>query len=167
MTALLVLSAAVVVIGQVRVTAWARRRWTPSQALVRGLVLMGLGFLPLALAAVFPYGDLDHGLPESLGEPFDLVPTLTAVLLLAVGGIVIYPFELEMITLLSEGSWFASYYGLYNTISGIGMALGDFATGVAWDVGKHAGAPGLLWFALAALGAVSAWAVAAAARLLR
>jgi MFS family permease len=164
MTALLVLSAAVVVIGQVRVTAWARRRWTPSQALVRGLVIMGLGFLPLALAAAFPYGDLDHGLPESLGEPFDLAPTLTAVLLLAVGGIVIYPFELEMITLLSDGTYFASYYGLYNTISGIGMAVGDFATGAAWDAGKHAGGPGLLWFALVVLGAVSACAVAAVAR---
>jgi MFS family permease len=164
MTILLVLSAAVVVLGQVRATAWAQRRWTPSQALVRGLLLMGAGFLPLALSAASPYGDLDHGLPEVIGTPLDIAPTTIAVLLLAVGGIVTYPFELEMIGLLSQGRYYASYYGMYNTISGIGMAIGDFATGAAWDAGHHAHGPSLLWFALVALGLLSACGIAAVAR---
>lgn len=43
---LFVVSAAVAVVGQLRLTGWAKQRWSPAEALVRGLAVMGLAFLP-------------------------------------------------------------------------------------------------------------------------
>ena len=39
------------ILGQTRVTAWCKARYEPGQALVRGVAVMGLAFVPLALAA--------------------------------------------------------------------------------------------------------------------
>jgi len=48
---LFVVSALVAIAGQLSVTAHAKRRWRPTQAITVGLALMGAAFLPLAAAA--------------------------------------------------------------------------------------------------------------------
>ncbi|MET9817273.1 MULTISPECIES: MFS transporter [unclassified Streptomyces] len=148
---LFVVSAAVAVVGQLRLTGWAKRQWTPSQALVRGLIAMGLAFLPLALT-----------------PPDDSVTVLaalvTAVVLLAAGSAVVYPFEMDTVVMLSGDRLVATHYGFYNTVSGLGITLGNLGTGALWDFADQHDARWLAWCALTATGLACAASVAALAR---
>ncbi|MER6328224.1 MFS transporter [Streptomyces sp. NPDC001034] len=148
---LFVVSAAVAVIGQLRLTGWARKRWQPDAALVRGLAAMGLAFLPLAFA---PRG--------SSGAV--LVCLVVAVVLLAAGSAVVYPFEMDTVVTLSGDRLVATHYGLYNTVSGLGITLGNLATGALWDFATTHDALWLTWGSLAATGLACAASVAALSR---
>ncbi|MGW7412046.1 MFS transporter [Streptomyces sp. NPDC054863] len=156
---LFIVSAAVAVLGQLRLTGWAGRRWSPHQALVRGLAVMGLGFLPLALA---PAAD------GPWGRALVLAALVTAVASLAVGSAVVYPFEMDTVVSLAGGRLVATHYGLYNTVSGLGITLGNLATGALWDTAQRHGIQWLTWLALAATGlgcAGAVWALARTGRL--
>ncbi|MFJ9584757.1 MFS transporter [Streptomyces acidicola] len=148
---LFVVSAAVAVVGQLRLTGWAKNRWRPSQALVRGLTAMGLAFLPLALT---PPGS----------SVVVLASLVTAVALLAAGSAVVYPFEMDTVVALSGNRLVATHYGLYNTVSGLGITLGNLMTGALWDFAERHGALWLTWGALTATGLGCAASVAALAR---
>ncbi|MGV9280168.1 MFS transporter [Streptomyces sp. NPDC003730] len=148
---LFVISAAVAVIGQLRLTGWAKRRWAPAQALVRGLTAMGMAFVPLALAP-----------PEAPAAV--LTALLLAVALLAVGGAIVYPFEMDTVVTLSGNRLVATHYGLYNTVSGLGITLGNLVIGVLWDFATRADAFWLTWCFLAATGLACAASVAALER---
>ncbi|MFZ3561801.1 MULTISPECIES: MFS transporter [unclassified Streptomyces] len=148
---LFVVSAAVAVTGQLRLTGWAKRRWDPPRALVRGLTAMGLAFLPLALA------------PS--GTAWAVVGALVvAVALLAMGGAVVYPFEMDTVVALSGNRLVATHYGLYNTVSGLGITLGNLATGALWDFAVRHDALWLTWCALTLTGLGCAASVAGLAR---
>ncbi|TWV53525.1 MFS transporter [Streptomyces misionensis] len=148
---LFVVSAAVAVVGQLRLTGWARKRWQPGTALVRGLTAMGLAFVPLALGP--------RQSPTAV-----LVALVAAVVLLAVGSSVVYPFEMDTVVALSGGRLVATHYGFYNTVSGLGITLGNLGTGALWDHTRRLDATWLTWAALTATGAACATAVAALAR---
>lgn len=148
---LFVVSAAVAVLGQLRLTGWAGRRWRGEQALVRGLAAMGLAFVPPALA------------PAGSG-PLVFGALLLTVVLLAVGGAVVYPFEMDTVVALSGDRLVATHYGLYNTVSGLGITLGNLATGALWDAAQRHHAPWIAWTALAATGLGCAAAVLGLAR---
>ncbi|WP_206503118.1 MFS transporter [Streptomyces chrestomyceticus] len=148
---LFVVSAAVTVVGQLRLTGWAKARWSPGQALVRGLAAMGLAFLPPAFAS--------SGLPVAV-----LAALVAAVVLLAAGSAVVYPFEMDTVVALSEGRLVATHYGLYNTVSGLGVTVGNLVTGALWDFAARHDARWLTWSALAATGLACATALAALAR---
>ncbi|MEU7407465.1 MFS transporter [Streptomyces sp. NPDC044948] len=148
---LFVASAAVAVAGQLRLTRWAKRRFTPHQALIVGLGAMGAAFLPLALA------------PAS-SVPAMLSALLAAVALLAAAGAVVYPFEMDTVVALSGNELVATHYGFYNTVSGLGITLGNLVCGALWDYAHARDAAWLVWLALAATGAGCAAAVAALAR---
>ena len=152
---LFIVSAAVAVVGQLRLTGWAKRRWSPAQALVRGLAVMGLAFLPLALTP-----------PDATFAV--LFALLGAVALLAAGSAVVYPFEMDTIVTLSGNHLVATHYGLYNTVSGLGITLGNLATGALWDFAERHDALWLTWCALTVTGlacAVSVGALAHSGRL--
>lgn len=144
---LFVVSGLVTILGQSRVTAWCKARYEPGQVLVRGLLVMGLAFVPLLLATAVP-------VPASGVALWLLaaVPPALAALLLAVGTMIAYPFEMDTIVRLSGGRLVATHYGLYNTICGIGITLGNLLTGVSLDVARAAGVPALPWIALIVLG---------------
>ncbi|WP_405961247.1 MFS transporter [Streptomyces sp. NBC_00024] len=148
---LFMLSATVAVLGQLHLTGWAKRRWSPAQALVRGLAAMGLAFLPLALT---PPG----------ADAAVLTALAAAVTLLAAGSAVVYPFEMDTVVTLSGNHLVATHYGLYNTVSGLGITLGNLATGALWDVAERHDALWLTWCTLTATGLVCAASVAALAR---
>ncbi|WP_198520428.1 MFS transporter [Kitasatospora sp. CB02891] len=150
-TGLFVLSAAVAVAGQLRLTGWAGRVWTPSRALVRGLAAMGAAFVPLAL------------LPRS-GAVAQLVALAVAAAVLAAAGAVVYPFEMDTVVTLARGRLVATHYGLYNTVSGLGITLGNLAVGALWDYAARHDARCLPWLALAATGLLCAAAVHRLAR---
>ncbi|WP_436846089.1 MFS transporter [Streptomyces chartreusis] len=142
------------ILGQTRVTAWCKARYEPGQALVRGLAAMGLAFVPLLTATAVPVPESGVGLWLLAAVP----PTLAA-LLLAVGTMIAYPFEMDTIVRLSGDRLVATHYGLYNTICGIGITVGNLGTGAALDAARAAGLPALPWITLCALGAACAVAL--------
>jgi predicted MFS family arabinose efflux permease len=139
------------VAGQTRVTALCRRRLAGGHALVLGLLLMGAAFLPLIAATALP--SPEGGLGRWAAA---FLPPLLAAVLLALGTMVAYPFEMDTIVTLAGERLVATHYGLYNTICGVGITAGNLLTGAALDATRAAGAPALPWIALAALGAASA-----------
>lgn len=152
---LFVLSAAVAVAGQLKLTAWAQERWSRPQAMVRGLAAMGLAFTPLALA------------PAGTGPWYlavELAALAAAVVLLAAGSAVVYPLEMDTVVALSGNRLVATHYGLYNTVSGLGITLGNLATGALWDFAAAHHALWLTWAALTVTGLGCAGAVYALAR---
>ncbi|MEU6906253.1 MFS transporter [Streptomyces coeruleorubidus] len=142
------------ILGQTRVTAWCKARYEPGQALVRGLAAMGLAFVPLLLATAVPVPESGIGLWLLAAVP----PTLAA-LLLAIGTMIAYPFEMDTIVRLSADRLVATHYGLYNTICGIGITVGNLGTGAALDAARAAGMPALPWIALTVLGLACAAAL--------
>ncbi|MEU3845009.1 MFS transporter [Streptomyces sp. NPDC028635] len=158
-TALFAVSAAVAVAGQLKVTAWARARWTAPRALVAGIALTGVAFLPLLARTDTVTGQ---------GDPFRwagaLLPLVVSVALLGLGTAVAYPFEMDTVVSLAGGRLVATHYGLYNTVSGLGITLGNLATGAVWDAAARTGHPELTWWALTATGALCAGCVALLAR---
>ncbi|AZP22322.1 MFS transporter [Streptomyces aquilus] len=142
------------ILGQTRVTAWCKTRYEPGQALTRGLAVMGVAFVPLLAATAVPVPASGIGLWLLAALP----PTLTA-LLLAAGTMIAYPFEMDTIVRLSGDRLVATHYGLYNTICGIGITLGNLLTGAALDAAREAGMPALPWLSLTALGLACAAAL--------
>ncbi|RSS80799.1 MFS transporter [Streptomyces sp. WAC06614] len=146
---LFVLSAAVAVAGQLRLTGWATRRLTSHRALVAGCAATGAAYVPLAVTPVTSRA----GMPVAL---------LLSVAALAAAGALVYPFEMDTIVSLCGNRLVATHYGLYNTVTGLGITVGNLALGALWDaVGTSA--PWLVWTVLAATGAGCAAALAALA----
>lgn len=135
-TLLFVLSGAMAATLQVRVTSWIKARWSPGEALSRGLWLMGGAFLPLTVAQNLP-----------------TVLITTALLTLAT--MVVYPFEMATIASYAGESLVGTYYGFASTVAGVGIAAGNLAVGALLDLGV----PSLPWWVLAATGAACALAV--------
>ncbi|UNO43518.1 MFS transporter [Streptomyces sp. MST-110588] len=156
---LFVLSAGVAVTGQLGLTGWAGRRWSGPRAMVRGLAAMGLAFVPLALVTIaVPAAD---GTPRTAAH---LAALAMAVVGLAAGSAVVYPLEMDTVVSLSGGKLVATHYGLYNTVSGLGITVGNLATGALWDFARAHHAGWLTWTVLGATGLVCAGAVSALAR---
>ncbi|GGL59676.1 MFS transporter [Planomonospora parontospora] len=156
-TLLFVLSGGLAIIGQVHVTAWAKARWTSGQAMVRGLWLMGAAFLPLAFTTWLP--PIDPDAAPWPAQALALTPVLVTTGLLSLATMIVYPFEMTTIVTLGGERMVGTYYGFYNTLSGIGIALGNLLTGAALDAGRELGVPGLPWVGLAAIGGLCATAV--------
>ncbi|MFF0435232.1 MFS transporter [Streptomyces sp. NPDC004327] len=142
-TALFVVSALVALAGQLRITAWCKARLSRERCLVLGLGLMGAAFL----------------VPAALGRSLPALLACAAVL--AVANAVLYPYEMDTVVALSRGRWVATHYGLYNTVCGIGITLGNLGTGALLDVTGWSAAP---WLVLCAVGLGCAAAMAALAR---
>ncbi|MEV6157937.1 MFS transporter [Nonomuraea sp. NPDC052129] len=64
----------------------------------------------------------------------------------------------------ATGGELGTYYGFYNTLSGLGIAAGNLATGAALDAGWLLGLPTLPWWMLVGLGSACAGAVFALSR---
>ncbi|MES4909081.1 MULTISPECIES: MFS transporter [unclassified Streptomyces] len=142
------------ILGQTKVTAWCKARMEPGRALAWGLLIMGVAFVPLLSATAVPE-------PEGGAGRWLLaaVPPALSALLLALGTMIAYPFEMDTIVRLSGDRLVATHYGLYNTICGVGITLGNLLTGAALDAARAAGMSALPWCALLALGLACAAAL--------
>lgn len=145
--ALFAVSGLSTVLFQTRVTAWCKVRMEPGHALAWGLATMGAAFLPLLAATAVPVPQGGAGL-----WLLAAVPPAAAALLLAFGTMIAYPFEMDTIVRLSGGRLVATHYGLYNTICGVGITVGNLLTGAALDAARAAGLSALPWMTLLALG---------------
>ncbi|GAA4077420.1 hypothetical protein GCM10022214_39000 [Actinomadura miaoliensis] len=94
-------------------------------------------------------------------------PGLLTTRLLTLATMIVCPFEIATVATLGGDSMIGTYYGLYNTISGIGVAAGNLLTGAALDLGHQTSLPALPWWTLAALGTACAIAVHALSACLR
>ncbi|MFF2743925.1 MFS transporter [Kitasatospora sp. NPDC058048] len=154
-TALLfVVSGLGTILLQTGVTAWCRARIAPGTALVAGVAVMGAAFLPLLAASALPVPGAGPGRWALAAGP----PALAA-LLLALGTMLAYPFEMDTVVRLSGDRLVATHYGLYNTVCGVGITLGNLLTGAALDAARAAGLAALPWLALCALGVVCAFSL--------
>ncbi|WP_336208742.1 MFS transporter [Nonomuraea sp. LPB2021202275-12-8] len=146
--ALYAISALVGIAAQVRLTAWCSARWRRGQAISRGLALMGLAFLPPAAVAHLPFPPV-----------WALVSIVACTLLLTVGTLVAFPFEMATIADMAGDRLIGTYYGLYNLLSGVGLLAGNLLAGALVDVARSRGLAGLPWLLLAVAGLTSALAV--------
>lgn len=158
-TLIFVVSGLMTIAGQARVTAWASRRWRPPQAITWGLGLMGLSFTPLALAA--PLAGAAATPVDGIAHALVLLPVLGTAVLLSLATMIIYPFEMATIVTVGGQRMVATYYGLYSTLAGIGIAAGNLLSGWALDLGGAVGLPSLPWVALVLIGLGCAAAVRA------
>ncbi|WP_038842926.1 MFS transporter [Salinispora arenicola] len=134
------------VLAQIRVTAWCRRRWSPHSSLTWGVALLGAAFLPVAAA--------------STGPPMLVVASaVLAGAIIAVATMVAYPFEMDMVVTLAGAGRIATHYGVYSTVSGVAVAIGNMLAGGAVDWARSTQMPIVLWLALAALGAACSTAI--------
>lgn len=131
-------SAAAALSGQLRLTAWAKRQLSGPQAIAYGLAVMGAAFLPL--------------LPGSYGAVAGVGALTLCAALLAWGGALLYPFEMDTVVRLSRDRLVATHYGAYNTASGVAISLGNLAVGALFDTGVR----WLPWAVLAVTGFVCA-----------
>lgn len=132
--AIFAVSALAALSGQLKLTAWAKRTLSGPRAIAYGLVVMGAAFLPL--------------LPSGLGTVTGVLALGACAALLALGGALLYPFEMDTVARLSGDRLVATYYGAYNTASGIAISLGNLAVGALFDTGVR----WLPWAALAVTG---------------
>lgn len=125
--AVFAVSGGVTVAGQMRVTAWCRARWGSGRALSRGLAVLGIAFVPLLLAdlvgLVVPQLD-----DSAFRTAVDVVALLSTACILALGTAVVAPFEMDTIVALSRDRLVATHYGLYNTVCGVGILLGNLGS---------------------------------------
>ncbi|MBC6460162.1 MFS transporter [Actinomadura sp. HBU206391] len=145
--ALFTISAVLGVIGQVRLTAWCSKRWSPGQAMAYGLAIMGLSFTPLIAGA------------SLTGTAARLGPVLACATLLAIGTMMVFPFEMATIASLSGGRLIGTYYGLYNLLSGLGILAGNLLSGAAIDLARSTGITTAPWLLLLTAGLLSALAI--------
>lgn len=150
---LFALSAVLAIALQGRVGAWAAKRWSPPHCLAAGLVVMALAFVPLV---AFPQPVVPSVLNEEVAEHLAMLPMLAGAALLAVGTMLICPFEMDVIVRLSRGRLVATHYGLYSTLSGVATAVGNLLTGLMWESTYR----WLPWTAFVALGCGCALGVA-------
>ena len=136
--AVFAVSALAALSGQLKLTAWAKRNLSGPRAIVYGLMVMGAAFLPL--------------LPGSYDVVVGVGALALCAALLAWGGALLYPFEMDTVVRLSGDRLVATYYGAYNTVSGIAISLGNLAVGALFDTGVR----WLPWAALAGTGVLCA-----------
>ncbi|MFE0654632.1 MFS transporter [Streptomyces sp. NPDC059534] len=149
------LSGLTTVIWQTRLTAWCKQTLGSARSLILGLACMAFGFIPplAASIAVTPSQESRHWVLAT-------VPILLSALLLNLGTMLAYPFEMDIIVTLADNRYVATHYGLYNTLCGIGIAAGNLMTGAILDTAHATGTPELAWATLSAVGCVSTIAIA-------
>ena len=147
--AVFVVSGVVAVFGQLRITRWFGARWGAGRSLVVGLVILAAAFVPLMVV------------PDSgrLGQVGAVAALLVAAGVLAVGSAAVFPFEMDTVVSLANDRLVGTHYGFYNTIVGIGILVGNLATGSLMQAARSAGVSELVWLALALIGLASAAAL--------
>ncbi|PZS08861.1 MAG: MFS transporter [Acidimicrobiales bacterium] len=131
------------VLTQVRITAWCKQHLGAQRALITGVLLMASAFAPPALIGV------------SGGWIGVVTLGLTAVLL-TIGTLVTFPFEMDTVVTLAGNGQVATYYGFYNTMAGIAIAAGTIGVGALLDLNAST----LPWWTLVATGLLCALVLA-------
>ncbi|GAD83364.1 putative major facilitator superfamily transporter [Nocardia asteroides NBRC 15531] len=149
-SALFVVSGVVAVAGQLRITAWLRARWGPGKSLVAGMAVLAAAFIPLIIVPT----------PGLFGTVAAVTALLMTTTLLAIGTAAVFPFEMDTVVSLSGNKLVATHYGFYNTVVGVGILVGNLATGTLVGAAREAGLDWVVWAGLTAIGVLAAYALA-------
>ena len=152
--AVFAVSGLVAIGGQIRITAWFTARYGRAQSLTIGVLVLAAAFVPLIVVP-----------DDRWGQPAAVAALLLTAALLAVGSAAIYPFEMDTVVSLAGDRLVATYYGFYNTIVGVGILVGNLATGALMETARHAGRPELVWVSLTAISLLVALALYRSRRL--
>ncbi|WP_084529931.1 MDR family MFS transporter [Nocardia crassostreae] len=148
-SAVFVISGVVAVAGQLRITAWLRSRWGSGRSLVAGMAVLAASFLPLAIVSG----------PTPFGTPAAIAALMLSAALLAVGTAAVFPFEMDTVVALSGNRLVATHYGFYNTIVGVGILIGNLATGAVVGAARTVHADWAVWTGLIIIGALATLAL--------
>ncbi len=151
--AMFVVSGAVAVAAQLRITRWFSARWGSDRSLVIGMMVVACAFLPLVVVP-----DARFGVAAGIGA------LLICTAILAIGSAAVFPFEMDTVVALSGGRLVGIHYGFYSTIVGIGILVGNVATGSLVQIARDRDLPGLVWVVLVGIGVLCAAALRALGR---
>nr|WP_244324506.1 hypothetical protein [Mycobacterium timonense] len=143
--ALFVVSGLVAVIGQLRITRWFTKRWGSGRSLAIGVAILAASFAA-------------DGRPRrpSVRYTGGGGGLLVSAALLAVGSAAVFPFEMDTVVSLAGGRLVATHYGFYNTIVGLGILVGNLATGSIFGAAQGLSAGALVWGGLVLIGLIAA-----------
>jgi MFS family permease len=158
--AIFLISSAMTILGQLRVTTFFQARWGEAPSLPWGVLVMGLAFVPPLLGALV----LPAPGAGVLASLINASPVLLAAAILTFGLLIVRPFQMALIPVLAGDRLLGTYTGIFWMWSGIGATLGNTVTGFAFDAQRTAGLAALPWALLVGLGLVSAIAVAIVTR---
>jgi MFS family permease len=144
-----VVSGLVAVAGQLRITRWFTQRWGSGHSLVIGMLILAAAFTPMI---AFP------NVTRS-GEVTAAIALFVAAAVLAVGSAAVFPFEMDTVVSLADNRLVGTHYGFYNTIIGIGILVGNLATGALMQAARNAGRDEVVWIVLSAIGLIAAAAL--------
>ena len=140
---LFALSSLLVVTAQLPVTRWAGIRLSLRRSMTVGLLLIGAGFVVVALTR-----------PAEWTGAGGLLPSAGFVVLLTLGQMLVAPVARAWVPDLAEEGRLGLYTGALSSVSGLIVLLGSSATGSLLDAGLPPAVPWLLLAAvpLAAIG---------------
>ncbi|MEJ2868069.1 MFS transporter [Actinomycetospora sp. OC33-EN08] len=150
-SAVFVVSTVVGIAGQVRITAWCRRRWSDGRSLATGLVVMGSGFVPLALAApLLPTAPPGQW---SLAGLTATLPVLVGIVVFTIGMAMTNPFTLSLLPVVGSERLVGTYYGFFYLVSAAVVAVVNTGVGGLLDGAGGSWPPFAVLVAVGALGA--------------
>ncbi|WP_062213986.1 MFS transporter [Streptomyces sp. NBRC 109706] len=138
---------------QLRLTTRLKAGGDRGRALVAGLLLMALAFLPPLLVTAAPAGDPPAGVGQAA---LRLLPVLVGALLLYLGLMVAQPFVLELIPAFGQQRLTGTHFGVFYAISGLVAAGVNALVGWTTDLGERSGLPALPWLCCLLIGLLSA-----------
>jgi predicted MFS family arabinose efflux permease len=152
--------------GQLPVTSLSQAWLRPASAIGLGLLLMGVAFVPLVVAApVLPVtpgdaadwlasasGATGRGLASGVALLVNVAPLAICCLLLIGGQLLASPYISSTVATLSGGRLVGTYFGMHAVVQGVGATFGNFAGGAAFDLARATGQPGLPWLLMACVG---------------
>jgi MFS family permease len=153
-------STAVTLAGQVRITELVQHRLSRGRSIAVGLGLMGVGFVATAVAATVVPATPAAGLGEIAVR---LAPVLITAVLLAFGVMLAQPFVYELIPSFGRRELSGTYFGVFYLVSGVTAAAGNALIGWLTDL-SGAEWPWLPSALCVLIGLCSALAVRALAR---
>jgi len=143
-------SALVGALAQVPIAAWAGARWTPTEAIARGLGLMGLAFVPLLVAApLLPVSSADLAW---LVLAINLAPVALSYALLFLGELLVQPFTMDTVARLGNERLTGTYLGMYYLVQGMGATVGSLVVGLASDAVAGGAYQSLPWLLMLGVG---------------
>ncbi|AXN43571.1 MFS transporter [Mycobacterium marinum] len=134
---------------QLRMTGWLKSQLVPGRCLVVGTTVIAVSLVPLA---VVPSGVI-------FGTATAATALLVSAVLLASASAVIFPFEMRTVSLLSGERLAGTYQGVYSTVIGGGVLVGNLGIGWLMDTTHRLNADRIAWCTIILVGLVSAAAL--------
>lgn len=124
---LMAIGSVMVIVGQIPLTAWARKHLGAQRSIPLGFIIMAAGFATIAAASMV--------LP--LPRPWSIVPAAVMIVLFTIGQMLASPFAADMVAHMAKERRLGAYYGLLNSCGGLAVLLGSTLVGALLGKGTH------------------------------